>query len=203
MGLLISAYSDTHGERPPTIPGDVVLHAGDVYEDDTHIQGVKEWASIQKRILAVRGNHDGFDPAGFFDGREFTVAELEPGLWVVGIGFATQNLSFGLYAVPTENGLSQIVAEVLAETAQRIPQGAKTILVSHYAPASIFAKAHEGFIFDCIPKACQALRPVAILYGHIHQFFGRTCQVEGTPAYSLGPKGLTFTVEDGTIKART
>jgi len=202
MALVISAFSDTHGERPTTIRGDVVLHAGDIYEDDTHVEGVKEWAAIQKKILAVRGNHDGFDPVGFFNGREFTVAELEPGLWVVGIGFATQNLSMGLYAIPTEHKLAQVVAEVLKETTVRIPQGANVILLSHYAPTSVFAVAHEGFIFNCIPKACEALHPVALLYGHIHQFFGRTCSVAGVPAYSLGPKGLTFTVEDGTIHVR-
>jgi Icc-related predicted phosphoesterase len=200
--VIFSAFSDTHGDRPPAISADVVLHAGDIYEDDAHISGVKAWAELPQRTLAIRGNHDGFDPVGFFNSREFTVTALDDKIWVVGIGFATQDLSYGPFAVPTERKLSEIAANVLAETVDVIPPNAQTILLSHYAPTSVFASAREGFIFDCIPKMCKALRPVALLYGHIHQFFGRECIVEGTPAYSLGPKGLTFTVDDGTIHVR-
>lgn len=201
MALLISAYSDTHGERPPAIPGDLVLHAGDVYEDDRHVEGVKEWVKIDKRILAVRGNHDGFDPMGFFNSREFTVT-AEGNIWFVGLGFATQDLSYGPFAVPSERGLASIAHEVLKETVDLIPPGAQTIILSHYAPTSMYHGPQEGFFFNCIPLMCKALRPIALLHGHIHQLFGRFYHVEGTPTYCLGPKGLTFTVEDGTIHVR-
>lgn len=199
--VLISAFSDTHGEPPPPISSDVILHAGDVYEDDRHVDGVKKWIELPQRIFAVRGNHDGFDPVGFFDTREFTVTQIEPGLWAVGIGFSTQDLSYGPFAVPTEMTLAKAAAGLL-EQSTVIPQGESVILLSHYAPTSMFHAAKEGFFFDCIVKMCEGLRPVALLYGHIHQLFGRQHYVGETPAYCLGPKGLTFTVEDGTIRVR-
>ena len=197
--MIISAFSDTHGEPPPTIVGDVILHAGDVYESDSYDVGVKKWAALDKRILAVRGNHDGFDPAGFFDGREFTVAEIEEGLWVVGLGFATQDLSFGPYAVPAEHKMTQIVAEVLKESAALIPQGASVLLLSHYAPASMWHDPKEGFFFSCIVKACEALRPLVLLHGHIHQLAGRRYYVGETPVMGLGPRGFNFKVENGIL----
>jgi len=202
MSILITAFSDTHGEPPPTISADVILHAGDVYESDRHVEGVRKWAAMPQRTLAVRGNHDGFDPVGFFNSREFTITALEDNIWLVGLGFATQDLSYGPFAVPTEAALASVAAGVLAETVDLIPPGAQTILLSHYAPTSMFHQAQEGFFFNCIPKMCEALRPVALLYGHIHQLFGRECMVGDTPAFSLGPKGLTFTIENGTIRVR-
>jgi len=201
--MIISAYSDTHGKRPPiTITGDIILHAGDIYEDDRHIEGVKEWDNISKRILAVRGNHDAFDPIKFFENREFKICQIDEKLWVIGVGFATKDLSYGLYAIPTERTISKIVAKTLEHTIDLIPQGDQTIILSHYAPASELYGSEEGWFFNSITKMCEALKPLALLHGHTHNLFGRNYYIGETPVWSLGPKGFTFTVEGSSIRER-
>jgi len=198
--MLISAFTDTHGEFPPNlIKGDVILHGGDVYEDSRHWRGVEAWGALDKRVLAVRGNHDAFDPVNFFEGRELTVEELGNGLWAVGIGFATQDMSYGPYAIPTEHTMTEIVSERLKETTLKIPQGAQVVVLSHYAPASKFYPPKEGWYFVCLTALCEALRPVMMIHGHSHHMFGKEYYIGDVPALCPGHKGMTFEYKDGQL----
>jgi Icc-related predicted phosphoesterase len=61
-GIKIVCISDTHKKRPPIPDGDVLIHAGDLTENDSfeEVQNELHWLSSQphRYKLFVAGNHD-------------------------------------------------------------------------------------------------------------------------------------------------
>ena len=76
--------------------------------------------------------------------------------------------------------------------------GDHSILVTHYpvANSSLYkSKANpKGWIFDCVRQVIDALRPLAVVQGHIHDLFGFKKKFEGIQYLFPGPKGIIIDV---------
>lgn len=195
------ALSDTHLAPWPTVPEDIdlILFGGDFYDgpllaglgddpedaDANRLLFPDAAAQAARRtppVLAVRGNHDGSDPFGFFaGGRDISgmaVAPL-PGLIVVGVGLAHRSHA----RLPTESEVAEVCRASLQSLFQlrtRQPE-ARVILLSHYPGKCMVARAHAavpGWAFDCIDCLVAEIKPTVVIAGHVHEAFGRAGRTE-------------------------
>jgi len=154
-------------------------------------------------ILAVRGNHDSFDAWGFFQhAQDITgmVVRIAPGLLVAGIGWHGDRY----YDTPADRDL-QPACRPVERIFRRIRQPKdRVILLTHYPayappPDNVSPYAHE-----VLQQLAAVLRPVAIIQGHIHNWFGMSHQVPRGTAPALvvnpGPLGGILSVDTQTGK---
>lgn len=187
----IFALSDTHLGAWPSIPSniDLILHAGDFYDgpqmtalsddpDDANAMlfpdAVRASRQSDPPIFAVRGNHDYFDPLGFFFTRDVTgsVAVWENRLIIVGVGLAYPRH----FELPTESDLRVVCAQA-ASSAERLVRrlgNLPMILLTHYPGRSMFEseQSEPGWTFDCVDELRNHLKPELVVVGHLHTKFG-------------------------------
>lgn len=223
MGLYLklACFSDTHGKGAVVPPCDAILHAGDAYNylrkghfggdsNDFEAMGMFRYSG---RLFAVRGNHDVSDPVDFF-GKTHDVsrasAEIGDGIYVIGVGWAGNNF----FDLPGEDDLARVCARALEVSAQIIPEGAPCVVLSHY-PAFMPYKLGDGFIqaplnqgwmFDCVMKVIEAVRPVLVVQGHMHELFGTTHKIAlegGEPLVVFpGPAGMLVEIDKAAMSAK-
>ena len=209
--LRFFCFADVHsGVLPAASDLDGWLFAGDLYGrptgDDLSLAGrfageAGDWiASRRKPVFSVRGNHDFKDAGGFFRrSSEVTwgqVLPAGPSLVVAGIGWHGDRC----YDLPWVGHLSKYCSRVEDEC-EKLPAGTRVILLSHY-PARLPGLAPdgcqgEGMAFDCIRALIEAIRPIAVVQGHVHESFGRCVNHAGCPLVCPGPKGGVLTVDEG------
>jgi Icc-related predicted phosphoesterase len=202
--------SDTHGSVPnPAEGADLILHAGDFYnrprvkrppeisdELDRYVNVVLE----DRSWFAVRGNHDCVDPLGFFSyphdvgGR---VEVLDDGTFLVGIGWHGEVF----YELPDNRAMSHMCAATLMACARKMRDGDRSILLTHYCPTGAGLPPEEGWFYEPLRDMMDALRPLAVIQGHSHPFFGMTWVDEefGTKVICPGPEGVILRVDGGSL----
>jgi Icc-related predicted phosphoesterase len=143
-------------------------------------------------VFVVRGNHDYADPKGFFrqwDDVTGSVREISPGLFVAGVGFAPR----AYYDLPGETDLQPVCRVVIRNARRLLRASDQVVLLTHYAakfpgiyPAE---ESLPGWVFACVRELIEELGPVAVVLGHVHEWFGRTYTVEvsGCPVLLVHP----------------
>lgn len=213
--IRIFALSDTHLQPWPCVPADVelILFGGDYYDgpllaglgDDPDDADANRFlfpdatAQAERKIppiLAVRGNHDGQDPFGFFaKGRNISGKSVlaSPGLIVVGIGLAHRSH----VQLPTEAevlAVCQSARQSLVQLRNSHPDAA-LILLSHYPGKQMVNPAEAatpGWAFDCVDGLAAELAATVVIAGHVHEAFKRpTLQ---TKVWMPGPAGAILEV---------
>jgi Icc-related predicted phosphoesterase len=203
--IVLGICSDTHGGALPLWTGvtlTAVLHAGDVYDAPALIEDdddplPRQWAqSLGVPVLAVRGNHDFRDPGRFFetaDDLSGRLRRLLPGLWVAGIGFAPERY----YDLPGESDLESQCRDISRRARREVMRGETLILLTHYPPK--FAElpcgqVPESWTFKCVAELADELQPIAIVQGHVHDWFGRQWRRKDMLIISPGPQARTLCV---------
>lgn len=221
--MRLACFSDTHGTGPAVPPCDAILHAGDAYnylrkgyfgETKANDFEAMDKFRMSGRVFAVRGNHDVSDPGNFF-GKTHDVsracAEVADGVYVIGLGWAGNNF----FDLPGEGDLALVCARTLQLSAQIIPEGAPCVVLSHY-PAFmpyklgnrfIQAPLNQGWMFDCVLKVIEAVRPVLVVQGHMHEMFGTTHEMTledgGKPLVVFpGPAGMLVEIDKTAMMAK-
>jgi len=210
--------SDTQGKPPPEVDdrgAAAWLHGGDVYEQALAVdqaearRAIRGWLGGRSiPVYTVRGNHDILDPAGFFeDGRDLTghVRKVADRLWLAGLGW------FGdrPYDTPGESDLEKVCDSVRRQALRQVLPSDRLILLTHY-PARVpglfplAGYAVEG-VLDCVRRLVEDLKPVAVVQGHVHEWFGTSATFEYAGGRSLlvnpGPSGaiLKMVIETGRV----
>lgn len=220
MRYRFTCSSDTHGHRPPESahgPVSAWLHAGDVYDgpailadDEEPMPGdpiaepIRAWLrSREAPVYGVHGNHDAADPYRWFasiepvDGR---VARIAPKLVVVGIGWNGEKY----YELPGESDLRRVCDSVRRQVLRLTMPSDRVVLLTHYPPrlSGLFpikpgATVEAGS--DAITDLVRELRPILIVQGHEHFWFGKSAYVDLDGRHALvvkpGPTGMSVVID--------
>lgn len=178
-------YSDTHGQPPRALAGGApaaILHAGDVYDEPAAEQSaaLADWLKQSPATLyAVRGNHDTADPLGLFaPGRDATgqVLPLGSGLWLAGLGWHGRHYSDR----PSDAQLRELTGALRRQVEARLAPGDRLLLLTHYppppAPGSPLAwpSSPGQYVCEAVGDLIAATRPLAVVAGHVHEWFGQS-----------------------------
>ena len=211
--VTLACCSDTHGAVPPPLRGGSIaawLHAGDVYDgsdSERRAEELQAWLVEQKvPVLAVRGNHDVNDVAGFLPpANDITgaVKRVTEGLWVAGIGWHGSQYD----EVPNQNEMDDLCVTLHQRIVQDVGINDRLIIVTHYPAdvpdASNWPAAGEGY--PAIGHLIAAVHPIAVIQGHVHEWFGvvRETFIDGYRCLVLhsGPTGMLLYVESETGRA--
>jgi len=197
--MKIACVSDNHSHAPPPIQDvDFWLHAGDIYDGRNH-KLHDSWLKIPE-IYAVRGNHDYYDHKKFMKPEvEVTgiVREVRPGFFIVGIGWCSNRF----FELPLNDNIAKCCHEVLRQCLFKMKDRDQSIILSHYAPLTdkIVGGSKEGWMYNSIQKVVEAIKPIAVVYGHIHDLFGQTYVKDGTLYICAGPKGGVLDTQSSTF----
>ena len=212
-----ACFADLHGLRPMRPEGDIKawLIAGDLYSNSeigrpttpqrtlAH-DGLRQWANgVKEPVCLVHGNHDCLDDYQLF--RKFNnlsgdCLEISPRLWVVGLGWCGDMY----YDLPRESDMAEIVQMARRAWTLKSKHGDQAILLTHYGPALPQFQTrgtYAGWLFDCVAKFLEEIKPLAILQGHIHQLAGQSF-IHDAPTYRsfvacLGRTGGVLTIDKG------
>ena len=190
--------SDNHGDGPQgrqkSLNGEIILHAGDYY-DKGNPKVNRSWEEDvfpNNDLLIVRGNHDCVE-SELLEKHDLTMGLSRAGdLWIVGLGWCYHRYD----RLPPEALMSQVVLRLLTACSQVMGDGEPSILLTHYAPHNQFLRNKEGWTFHSVSKLCEALRPVAIVSGHLHSAHGRTLNHDGSLLVFPGPKGGFLEIDE-------
>lgn len=207
-------HSDTHG-RVPTVPEDTDLsdvsgwlHAGDLYDRlplktaRCDFDSLSSWAA-DKNIYVVNGNHDVSDPSGVFKTNGVTgrVVQLEDSLFLVGVGW-----SGGRFCdLPRETDIEDVISGLKRQIQFKMKEGDRSVLLTHYPPATpeIMERVTgdpSGWLFDSVKGFVDWLKPVAVIQGHVHQFFGMKYAHGPTLMVFPGPTGGMLSITPKTCR---
>lgn len=221
MRYRLICCSDTHGCQPPDNkdgePITAWLHAGDAYDGpeilgdeeeplpgDPIAEPMRSWLrSRDKPVYGVHGNHDVADPYRWFasieavDGR---VARIAPNLVVVGIGWNGEKY----FELPGESDLRRICDAARRQVLRLRMPSDRVVLLTHYPPrlTGLFP-AKAGQVVEsgseAIAELARELRPIVIVQGHEHFWFGRSAQTDlegqSTLVMNPGPAGMSVIIE--------
>lgn len=214
--------SDTHGQVPAVIDetgASAWLHAGDIANGpdvfnemaetdpmiDPLLAPVVQWFATRTiPVYAVRGNHDIVDCYRVFsadcdiNGR---VKKLGDGLWVAGVGWNGERH----IELPTERDLKSVCDDVRRQARRIVERAPQWILLTHYPPkyegsfdASMYA-GQSGVWYDAVRELSDELKPILIVAGHNHRWFGQKSQVQiedaSTTIICPGPNGCIVDVD--------
>jgi len=215
--MKIFCCSDTHGEIPPFAgEAECFCHAGDLYNYlGKRVQGVseKDYAKMKNHrglvewkqkipcpCYFVKGNHDCYDLYNVMDqDLSEKIVQLADGLHLVGIGWSGSMY----YDLPMERTLIPICERLLDQAVAQLKQGDHTIILCHFPPYySFYGEYYEGFLFKTMTKMVEALRPLAIIQGHLHQLSGQAFTHEGTLLCFPGPQGMLLEVNGERVTAK-
>lgn len=220
MQIRLLCCSDTHGKPPPSIDAQNAaawLHAGDITNGPTAVADGSDpladplraetalWFTRQSiPILAVRGNHDTLDDLNAFHyARDISgsVVKIVKGLFVVGIGWCGDRY----FELPSEHDLVDVCDAVRRRTHSLIKPGDRVVMLTHYPPRlpgmrDVGINVDGGGIwFDCIREFAKELRAVAVVQGHIHQWFKSAQTWRYTDGQMLvispGPSGAAVSID--------
>lgn len=202
---VLGICSDTHGSALPQWNSQqlaAVLHAGDIYDapsviEDDDDPAPRQWVeSVGVPVFAVRGNHDYRDPGRFFHAADDISGRLRkvfPGLWVAGIGFAPKRY----YDLPGESDLEPQCRDLSRQALRQVVRGEKLILLTHYPPKLPelpCGEVSEGWTYRCVADLVDELQPIAVVQGHVHEWFGRQWRRGNLLIVSPGPRAGILSV---------
>ena len=178
--VTLACCSDTHGTVPPPLLGGSIaawLHAGDVYEGSEPARGTEElraWLIARKLpVLAVRGNHDVMDAAEFFQhANDITeaVKKIAERLGVAGIGWHGSQYD----EVPSQDEMDRLCYIIQQKILHQVGLKDRVVIMTHY-PADVpdapnWPGGGEGYA--AIGDLIAAVHPIAVIQGHVHEWFG-------------------------------
>lgn len=189
--------SDTHAQRPENavrrLDGQVILHAGDFYNEGV-ARAHPDWDDVLSRndILMVRGNHDCVK-TDLLDAHDLTMGLCRAGnVWVVGLGWCGHRYC----DLAPEPLMTKHVLFLLDACSKVMSSGDRSVLVTHYPPACQMIRYREGFSYKAIASLVEALRPMAVVAGHLHSMSGRTVYHADAPVFFPGHKGCWLDVSE-------
>lgn len=185
--MLIDCVSDLHGFRPDLPGGDLLIIPGDLTarntqeEYDTFLSWLSQLPYRCKIVIA--GNHDGLIEKGKVvikgDSFEKNIHYLcDSGMEFEGLKIwgSPYTPTFGRWYFMRNRG------EEIKKHWDLIPSGID-ILVTHGPPYGILDANYEGLKVGCeeLRNAVQErVKPRIHCFGHIHEWGGRTTEIEGT-----------------------
>lgn len=220
MRYTLLCCSDTHGQRPPELDDSTAtawLHAGDLYDEPAIVQGDEpplpgdplaemflSWVRSRKApIYAVHGNHDVADPYDWLSSVrciDASVARLGDDLLVVGVGWHGERY----YECPLEPELLTVCNQARRQIRRLARTNDRFVLLTHYPPLvpGLFPRK-PGAIVDlgsqAVADLVKELRPILIVQGHEHSWFGITQTIDfGTRSCLVinpGVEGLCVSVD--------
>ncbi len=193
--MRILAFSDLHRDlgQAETLVGmaadaDVVIGAGD-------------FASVHEGLEETIGALDGIEtPTVLVPGNNETAEALRAAAagWAAatvlhGEGTALDGVEFfglgaGVPVTPWDWSFD-LDDEAAGEMLAPCPEGA--VLVLHSPPQG---HCDGGFGSPALLAAVEEKRPRLVVFGHIHEQWGCSSEVGGTPLHNLGPKGTWLEV---------
>jgi Icc-related predicted phosphoesterase len=126
------------------------------------------------------------------------VTEIERGLFVAGIGWHGERH----YELPGESDLEPVCHDVYRRTIRKTRRTDRLVLLTHY-PAhtpELFepSSALAGWTFLCVRKLVEQLQPVAVVQGHVHEWFDTSGVLHlgnrNTFFLNPGPHGRTIRI---------
>ena len=217
MPMKFRCLSDTHGEVPEG-SGDSAetawLHAGDLCNQGVVSPEFSEQLEIWHRkmhipVYAVRGNHDCWSAAKCLAAATSDVSgktvRIAPNLFLAGVGWS----GIAYYDLPSEANLQTVCEKVLKSARSQMAPGDRCLLLTHY-PAKIpiykfDGDSDVGFLFNCVAALIEALKPLAVIQGHVHGFFYTDAIYKVGEQNILivnpGPEGGTLTLDPADWKA--
>jgi len=221
--MKIFCCSDTHGKAPPLPKNvDFFLHAGDIYNQlggkakgvsptdfaqmKNNCRELKAWRrKLCCPTFYVRGNHDTYDFCQLnLEDVSGKVKKLTDNLFLVGIGWSDYVFS----QLPCEADLASICTSIFRETISQMKDGDHSIMLTHYPPfikekfADDLSPYCEGFNFNVIRKAVDALRPIAVIEGHTHQYNNSIFDYNGITVVNPSPKGMILEIEGNNVSIK-
>ena len=187
----------------------MVLHAGDICNLGTEPgREVSDWLD-RSGAMVVRGNHDTVDNLKgtrfreSFRSREVVVEKAGEDLYVVGMGWSGEEYFY----LPTEDDLLEEMNKSIRMAVSTVPNGAYTVLLSHYPPKALSKDiAYAGWFYRAVDVAMMSFAPIALVCGHAHSLFGETKEFEGQGFKTLmvnpGPHGGILTIDTDVPSAR-
>jgi len=126
-------------------------------------------------------------------------------LWLAGVGW------FGItpYDAPGEADLEPVCNEVCRQVGCLVSPSGRLILLTHY-PALLgglfpLAGYAAGGILNCVRLLIEVLKPVAVVQGHVHEWFATSAEYEYAGGRSLivnpGPRGAVLNIDLRTGRA--
>ncbi|MCC5829743.1 MAG: metallophosphoesterase [Phycisphaeraceae bacterium] len=216
--------SDSHGDPPPHADEREVvvwLHGGDLVDGSrvgragTTWQAAarvwNEWAAARTvPVLLTPGNHD--TPA--FRQHLLRLRDISGGvhriaanLLIAGIGWSGERF----YELPLEADLDAVCDQVRRHIRRERRADDHVALLTHYPPhandpwpAAPSALPNRG-TFRCVTALVAEIAPVAVVQGHVHDWFGmhRRCEFGGHRSLVInpGPRGCKLLVDAATGQA--
>lgn len=206
--------SDTHGRLPREMSEagmSAWLHAGDFYDRLRYspnrpcprFMDLRKWYKDRTiPVHMVHGNHDCEDPEGIHGecGIDGSLVQVAPRLFVAGLGWHGE----AFYDLPTESDMKKVCLDLLRKATIQMRKGDHCVLVTHY-PAAIQSVypcpdgGYEGWLFDCVRDVVENMKPLAVVAGHVHEFFGQGAKWNDTLLVHPGwvPGVLTIDVDAG------
>lgn len=200
--MKFACLSDTHGRAPSmSLDGcDVVLHAGDFYnelgvagwEEGNRIERLKEWIKdLTIPAYGVRGNHDCEDPAEWFLKHHGAgVHELAPHLFLIGLSWTGERY----FDLPLETDMGKHAQEVMKQACWKMKDGDMSIVLTHW-PGDYKTEVVPGFVLQVVRKLTEAVRPLAVVTGHIHDLANHSYDWNGTLIVHAGKRGCLLDVD--------
>jgi Icc-related predicted phosphoesterase len=192
------AFSDLHRDLDQgarlvemSADADAVIGAGDFAS--IH-QGLEETIAalngIEKPTVLVPGNNETADAL------RTAAASWEAATVLHGEGTTIDGVEFfGLGAgVPTTPWDWSFDLADTDAAAMVAPAPENAVLILHSPPKGHCDGPGEGFGSPALLAAIEEKRPRLVVFGHIHEAWGCSSEVNGTPLYNLGPSGTWLEV---------
>lgn len=193
----ILAAGDIHGdsglarklaERADKENVDLVILCGDIVDHRTDTQNlIKPFATRNKKVLLIPGNHDGFATADF-------LAEMYGVKNIHGYSVKYDNIGFfgcGGANVGVEALSEKEIFDVLEKGFENIKAMDKKIMVTHVHPSATKMEKLTGFFPGSpgVKKAIERFKPDLMFCSHVHEADGVEEYVGKTKVINVGRKG--------------
>ncbi len=84
-------------------------------------------------------------------------------------------------------------------------RGEMVVLLTHYPPkfpGPPWDQTPKHWTFTCIANFVDELKPIAVVQGHVHTWFGQQWRRDNTLIVNPGPRGGVLTIShDGTVSS--
>jgi Icc-related predicted phosphoesterase len=187
------AFSDLHRDLDQgaklvemSAGADVVIGAGDFASIHEGLEEtIGALAGIEAPTVLVPGNNETAEALrGAAAAWEAATVLHGEGTTIDGIEFF--GLGAGVPTTPWDWSFDLSDEEAAAMVA---PAPEDAVLVLHSPPKGHCDGPGEGFGSPALLAAVEEKRPRLVVFGHIHEAWGCSSEVGGTPLYNLGPSG--------------
>jgi Icc-related predicted phosphoesterase len=113
------------------------------------------------------------------------------------------------YDLPTEYDIEKVIESARRELILKSKTGDVFIILTHYPPWIPLFYPHSnnpaGWMFSCIQKLMDEIKPMVVLQGHVHELAGNQFIYNGadfkTLVVSPGPDGGILSIDKESMNA--